>query len=103
MGQTAQALPAAAEVAVAGAPLPTYDHAPHESPPAAPPAYPAVSRNRSRCADAPCCSDPRSSESSGAHPPPSAACATECNLILEICVTVPIFHSTSDKTDNIRR
>jgi hypothetical protein len=31
-------LPAADEVAVAGEPLPTYDHAPHESPPVVPPA-----------------------------------------------------------------
>src|ERR1700688_1950424 len=71
--QTARALPAAGEVAVAGAPPPTYDHAPHESPPVVPPAYPAASHTRSRCADAPCCSDPRSSESSSAHLPTSAA------------------------------
>src|ERR1700677_2500755 len=71
--QTSRALPAADEVAVAGEPLPTYDRAPHESPPVVPSAYPAASHTRLRCADAPCCSDPRSSESSGAHLPPSAA------------------------------
>jgi hypothetical protein len=36
--QTARALPAADEVAVAGELVPTYDRAPHESPPVAPPA-----------------------------------------------------------------
>src|SRR5271157_5258475 len=71
--QTARTVPAADEVAVAGEPLPIYDHAPHESPPVVPPEYPAASHTRSRCADAPCCSDPRSSESSVAHLPPSAA------------------------------
>src|ERR1700691_1760665 len=71
--QTSRALPAADEVAVAGELLPTYDRAPHESPLVVPPAYPAASHNRSRCAVVPCCSDPRSSESSGAHLPPSAA------------------------------
>src|SRR5467141_2272007 len=62
--QTARAVPAADEVAAVGEPLPTYDRAPHESPPVVPPAYPAASHNRSRCADAPCCNDPRSFESS---------------------------------------
>src|SRR5260370_24149300 len=71
IAQTARALPAADEVAVAGELVPTYDRAPHESPPVAPPAYPAASHTRSRCAHAPYGNDPRSSESSGAHPPPS--------------------------------
>src|ERR1039458_3276612 len=65
--QTARTLPAADEVAVAGEPVPAYDRAPHESPPVVPSAYPAASHTRSHCAAAPCCSDPRSSESSVAH------------------------------------
>src|ERR1700686_2753506 len=73
--QTSMAVPAVDEVAAAGELLPTYDRAPHESPPVVPPAYLAASRNRSRCADAPCCNDPRRFESSVAHPPHSAACA----------------------------
>src|SRR6266436_4980515 len=73
IAQTARALPAADGVAVAGELVPTYNLAPHESPPVAPPAYPAASHTRSRCADVPCCNDPHTSESSGAHPPLSAA------------------------------
>src|ERR1700722_8505827 len=72
IAQTARTLPAADEVAVAGARVPTYDRAPRESPPVVPPAYPAASHTRSHCAVAPCCNDPRSSESNGAHLPPSA-------------------------------
>src|SRR6516225_10519738 len=71
--QTSLAVPAVDEVAVAGEPLPIYDRAPHESAPVVPPAYLAASRNQSHCADAPCCNDPRSFESSVAHPPRSAA------------------------------
>ena len=49
------AVPSVDEVASADELLPTYNRAPHESPPVVPPAYLAASRNRSRCADAPCC------------------------------------------------
>jgi hypothetical protein len=41
--QIARALPAADKVAVAGELVPTYDRAPHESPPVAPRAYLAAS------------------------------------------------------------
>src|ERR1700686_1869295 len=71
--QTSRPVPAVDEVAAAAEPVPTYDRARHESPPVVPPAYRAASRNRSHCADAPCCNDLRSFESSAAHPPASAA------------------------------